>query len=115
MSPRHKIGHFGVVSPSQSLSSVWKKLNLTQQKHAFATQKKCTTTQNKHKKTFTTAGLETNIIIYSAEIKNRIKGSLHSEPTRLRMVCYGIVNVDLYSAIITKVSNALNTLVSKVK
>ena len=28
------------------------------------------------------------------------------------MVWYGIVNVDLYSAIITKVSNALNTLVS---
>ena len=28
------------------------------------------------------------------------------------MVRYGIVNVDLYSAIITKVSNALNTLVS---
>jgi len=29
---------------------VWKKLNLTQQKHAFTNQKKCTTTQNKHKK-----------------------------------------------------------------
>jgi len=28
-----------------------KKLNLTQQKHAFTNQKKCTTTQNKHKKT----------------------------------------------------------------
>ena len=28
------------------------------------------------------------------------------------MVWYGMVNVDLYSAIITKVSNALNTLVS---
>jgi len=28
------------------------------------------------------------------------------------MVWYDIVNVDLYSAIITKVSNALNTLVS---
>jgi len=27
------------------------KLNLTQQKHAFTNQKKCTTTQNKHKKT----------------------------------------------------------------
>ena len=27
-----------------------KKLNLTQQKHAFANQKKCTTTRNKHKK-----------------------------------------------------------------
>jgi len=26
---------------------VWKKLNLTQQKHAFTNQKKCTT-QNKH-------------------------------------------------------------------
>ena len=32
----------------------WKKLNLTQQKHAFTSQKKCrllVTTQNKHKKT----------------------------------------------------------------
>jgi len=28
------------------------------------------------------------------------------------MVWYGMVNVDLYSAIITKVTNALNTLVS---
>ena len=28
------------------------------------------------------------------------------------MVWYGMVNVDLYSAIITRVSNALNTLVS---
>jgi len=28
------------------------------------------------------------------------------------MIWYGMVNVDLYSAIITKVSNALNTLVS---
>jgi len=27
------------------------KLNLTQQKHAFINQKKCTTTQNKHEKT----------------------------------------------------------------
>ena len=27
------------------------KQKLTQQKHAFANQKKCTTTQNKHKKT----------------------------------------------------------------
>jgi len=27
------------------------KLNLTQQKHTFTNQKKCTTTQNKHKKT----------------------------------------------------------------
>ena len=31
---------------------------------------------------------------------------------RLHMVWYGMVNVDLYGAIITKVSNALNTLVS---
>ena len=29
---------------------VWKKLNLTQQKHAFANQNKCNSTQNKHKK-----------------------------------------------------------------
>jgi len=28
----------------------WKKLNLTKQKHAFTSEKKCTTTQNKPKK-----------------------------------------------------------------
>jgi len=32
--------------------------------------------------------------------------------TRVFMVRYGMVNVDLYSAIITKVSNALDTLVA---
>jgi len=43
----------------------WKKINLTQQKHAFTDQKKCTTTRCKHKKlkpglvAFTTSGLET--------------------------------------------------------
>ena len=39
-------------SPSQSLGLVWKKqkLNLTQQKHTFTNQTKCTTIQNKHKK-----------------------------------------------------------------
>jgi len=36
-------------SPSQSLGFVWNKLNLTHQKHTFTNQKKCTTTQNKHK------------------------------------------------------------------
>jgi len=44
-----KTGHFGDVPPSQSLGLVWKKLNLTQQKHAFTNHKRCTTTQNKHK------------------------------------------------------------------
>jgi len=29
---------------------VWKKLNLTRQKHAFTNQKKCRSTQNTHKK-----------------------------------------------------------------
>jgi len=48
---QHKTGHYVDVSPSQSLGLVWKKLNLTQQKHAFTKQQKCTTTQNKHKKT----------------------------------------------------------------
>jgi len=47
---RHNVGHFGDVSPSLSLGFVWKKLNQTQQKHAFTNQKKCTTTQNKPKK-----------------------------------------------------------------
>jgi len=41
----HKIGHFGDVSRSQSLGLAWKKLNLTQQKHAFTNQMKYTTTQ----------------------------------------------------------------------
>jgi len=36
--------------PSQSLGLVWKKKqNLTQQKHTYSNQKKCTTTQNKQK------------------------------------------------------------------
>jgi len=47
---RHKIGHFGDVSPSQSLGLVWKKLNLTQQKHVFTSQKKCITTQTQKQK-----------------------------------------------------------------
>ena len=34
--------------PSPSLGLVWKKLNLTQQKHAVTNQEKCTTAQNKH-------------------------------------------------------------------
>jgi len=46
---RHKIGHFGVVSPSQSLGLVWKKTKPNTKKHAFTNQKKCTTTQNKLK------------------------------------------------------------------
>jgi len=37
-------------SPGQSLGLVWKKLNLTQQKHTFTNQKKCTTTQINAKK-----------------------------------------------------------------
>ena len=43
---RHKIGHFGDVFPQANLLA-WhrKKLNLTQQKHTFTNQKKCTTTQ----------------------------------------------------------------------
>jgi len=43
------------------------KINLAQQKHAVANQKKCTTTQNKHKKLkpwfirlFATSGLKTD-------------------------------------------------------
>ena len=46
---QHKTGHFEDVSPSQCLGLVWKKLNLAQQKQAFTSQKKCTTTQHKHK------------------------------------------------------------------
>ena len=35
---RNKIGHFGDVSPSQSLGLAWKKLNSTEQKHTFTNQ-----------------------------------------------------------------------------
>ena len=42
---RHTIDHFRDVSPSQSLGSIRKYVNLTQQKHALTDQKKCTTTQ----------------------------------------------------------------------
>jgi len=45
---RHKIGHFGDVPEANRISM--EKLNLTQQKHTFSHQKKCTTTQSKHKK-----------------------------------------------------------------
>jgi len=41
------------------------KLNLTQQKHAFTNQKKCTTIQNKHKKL--KPGLVTSYNIYSVK------------------------------------------------
>jgi len=44
------MGHFGEVSRSQFLGLAWKKPKQTPQKHAFANQKKCTKTQNKHKK-----------------------------------------------------------------
>jgi len=47
---QNKIGHFGDVSPCQSLGLVRKKLNLTQQIHAFTSQKKCATTQDKYKR-----------------------------------------------------------------
>ena len=43
---RHKIGHFGDV-PQANLWHGMKKQNLTQQKHTFTNQKKCTT-QNRH-------------------------------------------------------------------
>jgi len=46
---RHKIGHFGDV-PQANLFACYGKQDLTQQKHAFTNQHKCTTTQNKHKK-----------------------------------------------------------------
>ena len=42
--------HIGDV-PGANLSVWYGKLNLTQQKHTFTNQKKCTTTQNKHRKT----------------------------------------------------------------
>jgi len=49
---RHEIGHFGDVSPKpDSWPGIEKKLNLTQQKHAFANQMKRITKQNQHKNT----------------------------------------------------------------
>jgi len=53
---RHKIAHFGDASHKPiSRPGTEKKLNLTQQKHAFVNQKKCTTTHKKNTKK-TTAG-----------------------------------------------------------
>jgi len=47
---RHKIGHFEDVFSKPIFWLGMEKLNRTQQKHTFTNQKKCTTTQNKHKK-----------------------------------------------------------------
>jgi len=47
---QHKMGHFGDVLQA-NLLAWYGKQNLTQQKHTFINQKKCTTTQNRHKKT----------------------------------------------------------------
>ena len=46
----HSTGHFGDI-PQANLMAWYGKLNLTQLRHTFTNQKKCTTTQNKHKKT----------------------------------------------------------------
>jgi len=46
---QYKTGHFGDVAQAH-LFAWYGKLNLTQQKHTFTNQKKCTTTQNEHKK-----------------------------------------------------------------
>jgi len=48
--PPDRTGHVGDVSPSQSLGLVRKKLNITQQKHAFTNQKKCTSTITQKRK-----------------------------------------------------------------
>ena len=106
---QHKTGHFGDISSSQSLGLVWKKLNITRQKHTFAKQNKHNTTKNKHKKLKPClvafyhirpgkgAGLfkQANNI-YSAEINNRIKGALrlrsllrHPEWKRSRSILNG--------------------------
>jgi len=45
---RHKIGHFRDVSQA-NLLACYEKQNLTQQKHTYTNQKKCTTTQNTQK------------------------------------------------------------------
>jgi len=45
----HSKGHFGDI-PQANLMAWYGKLNLTQLRHTFTNQKKCTTTQNKHQK-----------------------------------------------------------------
>ena len=59
------------------------------------------------------------LVIYSSSVGTAVNPRhphahvrLYVESVPRQMVRYGMVNVDLYSAIITKVSNALNTLVS---
>ena len=47
---QHKIGHFEDI-PQANLWLGMEKQNRSQQKHTFTNQKKCTTAQNKHKKT----------------------------------------------------------------
>jgi len=44
-----QINQFGDVLPQANLLAWYGKTNLTQQKHAFTDQNKCTTTQNRHK------------------------------------------------------------------
>ena len=46
----HRIGHIGVVPQANLLAWYGNKQNLTQQKHTFTNQNKCTRTQNRHKK-----------------------------------------------------------------
>ena len=73
---QHKTGHFGDVPPSQSLG---KKLNLTQQKHAFINQKKGTATQNKQKLKL---GLVTSYNQYpSWKLRGPIISALHKSVT----------------------------------
>jgi len=48
--PPDRTDHLGDVSPSQSLGLVRKKPNITQQKHAFTNQKKCTSTITQKRK-----------------------------------------------------------------
>ena len=105
---RHKIIHFGDVSPT-----VWKKLNLAQQKHAFINRKKCTVPVLEHKintkiqsqvsSPFTTSRLETQQI-YSRrkrEVREEIsKKNVKKE--RISGEAYDINKQTLYSAEIKK-------------
>jgi len=53
---RHKRGHFGDITQVNLLAWYGRNKNLKQQKHTFTNQKKCTTTQNKHKLVATLRG-----------------------------------------------------------
>jgi len=86
---RHKIGHFGDVPKPISWLGIGKKQNLTQQKHAFINQNKCTTTQNKHKKT--NPGL-----VASYDIRPGNGQGLFLFRRFIKLICHLLTYLDIY-------------------